>query len=338
MRTETARGPAGPLFLLLEKGIYSDMSKPFLTYEEQVDKLVIEKCLIVRDRELVKEKLKQIGYFSLIGGYKRPFRNPMTRIYINNTTFEDVLALYEFDKQLRQLFFQYICQFEKQVSNSVAYAFCDQYGELQNTYLDIHNYNYSHQNQAGINKLINKLNWLVFHSTEHDYISYQRNTYQNIPLWVLINALTFGQVSKMYSFLPQQIQSKVSKNFKYANEKEVEQYLKVLVIYRNVSAHNECLFSYKGYSEIPDTMLHKKLGIQKNGNQYMQGKKDLFSVVIALRYLLPKEDFLIFKKRLVSIIVEYLKKSNRLSETELFQYMGFPANWKDITKYSEIYL
>lgn len=314
------------------------MSKPFLTYEEQVDKLVIEKCLIVRDRELVKEKLKQIGYFSLIGGYKRPFRNPMTRIYINNTTFEDVLALYEFDKQLRQLFFQYICQFEKQVSNSVAYAFCDQYGELQNTYLDVHNYNYSHQNQAGINKLINKLNWLVFHSTEYDYISYQRNTYQNIPLWVLINALTFGQVSKMYSFLPQQIQSKVSKNFKYANEKELEQYLKVLVIYRNVSAHNECLFSYKGYSEIPDTMLHKKLGIQKSGNQYIQGKKDLFSVVIALRYLLPKEDFLIFKKRLARIIVEYLTRSNRLSETELFQYMGFPANWKDITKYSKIYL
>lgn len=122
----------------------------------------------------------------------------------------------------------------------------------------------------------------------------------------------------MYSFLPQQIQSKVSKNFEYANEKELEQYLKVLVLYRNVCVHNECLFSHKVYSEIPDTLLHKKLGIQKNGNQYVQGKKDLFSVIIALRYLLPKEDFLVFKKRLVRIIIEYLKRSNRLSEIELF--------------------
>lgn len=92
------------------------MSKPFLTYEEQIDKLVMDKFLIVRDREFAKEKLKQIGYFLLIGGYKRPFRNPMTRVYIKNTTFEDVLTLYEFDKQLRQLVFQYICQSKKYLS------------------------------------------------------------------------------------------------------------------------------------------------------------------------------------------------------------------------------
>lgn len=266
------------------------MSKPFLNYEEQIDKLITDKFLIVRNRELIEEKLKQIGYFSLIGGYKRPFRNPMTRVYINNTTFEDVLALYEFDKQLRQLFFQYICQFEKYISNSVSYAFCEQYGESQ-------------------------------------------NTYQNVPLWVLINALTFGKVSKMYSFLPQRIQSKISKNFKYVNAKELEQYLKVLVLYRNICAHNECLFSHRAYSEIPDTLLHKKLGIPKKGNQYIQGKKDLFSVVIALKYLLPKEDFLFLKKNLISIITKYLKSSSRLSETELLSHMGFPANWKDITRY-----
>ena len=334
MRTGTERGPAGPLFYFWKhKEIYSTMSKPFLTYEEQIEKLVKEKFLVVGNRELVEEKLKQIGYFSLIGGYKHPFRNPMTRVYINNTTFEDILALYEFDKQLRQLFFQYICQFEKQVSNSVSYAFCEHYGEQQNEYLNVYNYNYSQQNQGGINKLIGKLNWLVYHSTEYDYISYQRNTYNNIPLWVLINALTFGQVSKMYSLLPQQVQSKVSKNFKYVNEKELEQYLKVLLLYRNVCAHNEGLFSHRVYSEIPDTLLHKKLSISKNGNQYMQGKKDLFSVVIALRYLLPGEDFLIFKKRLLSVIAKYLKSSNRLSEVELLHYMGFPVNWKDITKY-----
>lgn len=67
----------------------------------------------------------------------------------------------------------------------------------------------------------------------------------------------------MYSFLPQQIQSKVSKNFEYANEKELEQYLKVLVLYCNVCAHNECLFSHKVYSEIPDTLLHKKIRYTK---------------------------------------------------------------------------
>ena len=38
--------------------------------------------------------LTQIGYFSLIGGYKSPFKNPTTQKYKNGTRFEDIVALY----------------------------------------------------------------------------------------------------------------------------------------------------------------------------------------------------------------------------------------------------
>ena len=48
------------------------MSKPFLTYEQQID-LLKSKNLIVADEEYAKITLSQIGYFSLIGGYKHPF-------------------------------------------------------------------------------------------------------------------------------------------------------------------------------------------------------------------------------------------------------------------------
>lgn len=115
------------------------MPKPFLTYDQQANKLVSDKGLIVKDIEFAKEKLREIGYFSLIGGYKKPFRDPMTRVYIGNTTFEDVLAMYLFDRQLRQTVFQYICRLEKKVSNSLSYAFCEHHGELQGKYLDVNN-------------------------------------------------------------------------------------------------------------------------------------------------------------------------------------------------------
>ncbi|MCM1466718.1 MAG: Abi family protein [Alistipes sp.] len=141
------------------------------------------------------------------------------------------------------------------------------------------------------------------------------------------------QLSKMYSFLPTQIRKKVSKNFYHVTDRELEQYLKVLVLYRNVCAHNERLFSHIVYSEIPDTILHKKLGIFKNGSQYVCGKKDLFSVIIAFRYLLSKKDFMIFKGELTRIIKNYLKKSKRLSEKALLNEMGFPEAWKKITRY-----
>ncbi len=78
------------------------MAKPFLTYDEQLEKLINEKKLIINDSELAKEALKNIGYFSLIGGYKTPFIDPMTRIYQNDVSFNDILALYYFDLSLRE--------------------------------------------------------------------------------------------------------------------------------------------------------------------------------------------------------------------------------------------
>ena len=79
------------------------MSKPYLTIDEQMKVLTDMKGLIVSDEKSAKEMLTDIGYFSLIGGYKRSFINPMTRKYEVPTTFEDILSLYRFDEALRQL-------------------------------------------------------------------------------------------------------------------------------------------------------------------------------------------------------------------------------------------
>ena len=84
------------------------------------------------------------------------------------------------------------------------------------------------------------------------------------------------------------------------------------------------------------TVLHKKLGISKNGSKYIYGKNDLFSVVITFRYLLPKTDFLLFKKQLWHIFDRYQKQNLNLKLNDLFEYMGFPCNWKEITKFRKI--
>ena len=56
-----------------------------------------------------------IGYFSLIGGYKNLFINPMTRKHEIATTFEDIAALYQFDESLRQLTFAYLIKVEQKI-------------------------------------------------------------------------------------------------------------------------------------------------------------------------------------------------------------------------------
>lgn len=55
------------------------MSKLFLSFEDQINKLKVEKELSIPDLDYAERILKEIGYFGLIGGYKEPFKNPTTK-------------------------------------------------------------------------------------------------------------------------------------------------------------------------------------------------------------------------------------------------------------------
>ena len=245
------------------------MSKPFITYTTQIEKLKSEKNLIIADSDFAVEALQNISYYALIGGYKHPFIDIHTRKYINEARFEDIVSLYEFDEELRGLFFKYLCRVERRMRSSISYHFCKKHGERQEEYLNPNNYNNLSKNKNGIAKLIKMLDTMAKQNRDHDYLVYQRNKYHNIPLWVIMNTLTFGQISKMFEFLPQNIQGTVCQDFGNVKKNEMIKYLKVLTLYRNVCAHNERLFSYRTYIDIPDTLLHKKLNISKNGSKYI---------------------------------------------------------------------
>ena len=194
------------------------------------------------------------------------------------------------------------------------------------------NYNNTKRNHATIVKLIATLKRATT-TTDYTYINYYRKTYGEIPLWVLANVLTFGNLSKMFRVFPQSLKSKVSKNFEPLNQHQMEQFLSVLTKYRNVCAHGERLFTYRTVDAIADTPLHKKLSLPQSGNQYEKGKQDLFAVVIAFRYLLPGKDFLEFKRKLIKEIDRVNREVEHISEVELLNKMGFPKNWKNITRY-----
>ncbi|MCC8067812.1 MAG: Abi family protein [Clostridiales bacterium] len=307
--------------------------KPFLTYTEQLAKLTEEKNLLISDSIYAQDCLTNISYYALIGGYKQLFYNPMTRQYRPGTTFDDLIQLYYFDESLRALFFKYLCHIEQKMRSLISYYFSQTYSHMEKDYLNAANYNNSRKNSTDIQRLIQMLTIEARSNTNHPYVVYQRNTYGNVPLWVMMNTLTFGQLSKMYSFLKTSVQTKISINFNNVNEKQLGQYLKALTYYRNVCAHNERLYSFRCRVDMPDTILHQKLGISRKGNQYVLGKSDLFSVVIAFRYLLPRSEFIDFKKQLVKLMNSVLVHSHTLTEPMLLNAMGFPQNWRNITRY-----
>jgi abortive infection bacteriophage resistance protein len=214
----------------------------------------------------------------------------------------------------------------------MSYYFSEKYGESQKAYLDINNFTNTRRTHKTASRLVATLQRAVT-TTDYVYINYYRTTYGNIPLWVLVNVLTFGNLSKMYQVFPQSLQSEICKNFAIINRRQMEQFLSVLTKFRNVCAHGERLFTYQTMDNISDLPLHRKLAIPMNGIQYQYGKKDLFAVVIAFRYLIPASDFRAFKRKLTRLIDNAAKSLTHLEHSELLERMGFPPNWKDISRY-----
>ena len=249
--------------------------KKFSSFSDQVSWISDEKGIKINDREYAEEMLRQIGYFPLMGGYKHLFRISNTKKYKAGTSFEEIVSLYKFDAELRELFFKYLLQIERQMRSLMSYYFTEMYGAEQKQYLDANNYNNTKRNHATIVKLIATLKRATT-TTDYTYINYYRKTYGEIPLWVLANVLTFGNLSKMFRVFPQSLKSKVSKNFEPLKQHQMEQFLSVLTKYRNVCAHGERLFTYRTVDAIADTPLHKKLSLPQSGNQYEKGKLEKY--------------------------------------------------------------
>ena len=311
------------------------MDKPFCTYVELVQKLRDKKLKIVTedDEKHVISLLKKYSYFALVSGYKTPFKKNKTDEYISNTTIDDILALYVFDNNLRQLFFKYIMSVENNIKSLLSYSFSEQYGELQSAYLSTNNYNYTMKYQQSINKLIQILTEVVDpQKTQYEYIKYQIKAHQNVPLWVAIKAVSIGKVSKMYSMLKPNIQTKISKEFKGINEKDLKDMLALLSRYRNVCAHNERLYDYRSNKcQLPHLLVHDILKIPEIKPGHLKtGQNNLLAVIITLKYLLDNDEFIMFFNEFKTLLNDFKTKTNILQIEKLRKLMGLNPNWEEI--------
>ena len=304
------------------------MAKKFKTYEELLEFLKKDKKLLIPDEEKAKQILKKTGYFSLISGYKEIFKNPITRTYHIGTTFDDIYSLYQFDRELRSIFLKYILIAERSIKASLSYHFSKTYGEQQIEYIAISNYDIANKNnRKGIQKFISILSGYLSNKSDYAYITHYQIKHHNVPLWVLIQVITLGQVAHMFDYLKDTVPIKVCRDFHNIERTQMHTFLSVMTKHRNACAHGERLFNYVTKDSIKNTSIHKKLGIPEISGRYIYGKNDLFSEVIILKYLLDKEDFREFYYELKKCMI----RSN--PDRCIMEMMGFPMNWMKIIRY-----
>jgi len=174
-------------------------------------------------------------------------------------------------------------------------------------------------------------------SKNNPMISHYMLEYGYVPLWVLVNTLTLGTVSTFYANLKQQDQNTIGRFFSLKPD-ELNSILKVLSIFRNACAHDERLYNLKSMNRnmrpnnISTLPLHTELKIPLNrGNNPMQGKNDLFAIVIIFKTMLSDTSFKKFYDAL-NMQMEILEKKLHTIPVATVEFaMGFIPNWRDLS-------
>lgn len=325
-----------------------EKEKIFSTTDEQLAKLR-SRGMIIANEDKAKRIIQMENYYKLINGYKSLFLNPPQQnaeeTYKKGTQFEEIYALYLFDRELRNLFMHYILEIENNIKSVLAHDFSKKYGHRH--YLKISNFN-THvqasekktaaQKIGDISNLISKLQQEIARqlSKNNPMISHYMLEYGYVPLWVLVNTLPLGTISIFYSHLTQKDQNDIGRYFLLKPE-DMNRFLQLLTIYRNACAHDERLYNLKALrhdlqpNSIRTMPLHRKLHIPTNSsNNPIYGKNDLFAIALIFKTMLPKSSFHKFYAALNEMLDALSTKLFTISITEIKKQMGFPDNWTDI--------
>ncbi len=309
--------------------------------EEKVFKTLDDLIQLLKDRGIsidddaayayAKNVLDTHGYYNLINGYNKLFLKPDCEsvTYKEKTTIEEIHALYQFDRILRDIFFRYILKVETHIKSLISYYFSEAHGHKN--YLVYTNFNTSLRDSGmKITNLIAEIQRQVANRSTDPSIAHYLKMHGYIPLWVLNNILTLGTISKFYSLMIPQERQNVSRCFGLMDN-ELENILSYISVVRNFCAHGNRLYCFRTRTPLATTSYHSKLKIKQNdAGEYLQGKRDLFACVLALKQVLSNNDFKRMSKELFRAIGTLDKKLCVLTRAEVLNEMGFPENWRDI--------
>ena len=306
-------------------------TKTFKTLDEQID-ILTKKGLIIEDYDYAKEILLRENYFFL-SGYRHLFLNPIDkRSYIEGTTFNELYAMFSFDRQIRNIIFKNILIVENNLKSILSYTMSKNHGFKENNYLNPNNFVRDSRKTRQINDLIRKMRRQInVNGKQHSATAHYLINYGYIPLWVVVKVLSFGIVSELYTILQYQDQKEIADSYGIEINRMVE-YLPILANYRNLCAHEDICYCNRTQKVIEDTKYHHLLYIPIDDEGYIYGKNDLFAVIIILKQLLDKDDFSLLISEMNYEFERLSGKLNVIKIEKVLHSMGFPNNFKEIVR------
>ena len=308
------------------------MKREFKTIEEQIE-ILKSKGLKFKNKENAKHILLRENYYYLTEEYENVFMDlkrstEKKDVFMPDTYFEELYAIYNMDREFRNLIFDYINLIETHVKSYVSYTFSKKYGYKD--YLKRENFIEGKKFDKNVNKLLNEIeknrnrNFKTPGSNEKKYLD------ENgiLPLWVLVKAFTFGNITNFYGLMKMQEKEEVAKLYK-SNPYSLSQYLKMLNIVRNICAHGDILFNIRTVRRLyeSDCKELEELEIEKKDNKYICGTNDLFAIIIIIKKLITPGEFSKMFIKIENILSDVREELDVLSFKNLLKSMGFPSNY-----------
>mgnify|MGYP000999250977 CR=1 FL=1 len=316
--------------------------KIYKSYRQQIN--------ILRSRGMVIGKgsqgsramriLERENYYNVINGYKELFlASPATptadEVYKAGTTFDEVYALYTFDRELRNIYLKNLLKLENTFKTVIAHEFSNKYGH--DNYLKLENFDTSNaHNISNSIKLIGDIQQEIARqmSKHHQVVTHYMTEHGYIPLWVLVNVLTFGKIENFYKNMKSTDKITVAKRFNLQPD-ELAKFMHMLALARNKCAHDERFFDIRFRESIHTRSIRNfsALGIIRAADgSYTYGTNDAYAIAIMFALLLSKSDLNEFISSMKSSFAKLQKQLKTIPSTDIMGIMGYDSNWTNLTK------
>lgn len=317
--------------------------KPFRTHRQQIS-ILRSRGLTINDGSRAMRILERENYYSLINGYKDLFlmKDSKNRAldpekYNEGSSFDEIYSLYCFDRELRGILLKELLKFECNIKTKIAYFFSKKYTE-PNAYLNMINYSRDPNQLKEVLKLISTIyNSISRQSKKENPIGHYLDKHEEVPLWVMINYLTIGNIQNFYMCIEESLQNEIAKEFSkeykrsysediHINPDILINVLKTTTLFRNVCAHEERLYSFTLNKPSKSAQVSKITNIKNE----LLDKGNLFTISVFLKLVLNKKEYKGFTNSLSKLFHKYSNKFDTVRMNDILGMMGFEENWESM--------
>lgn len=216
-------------------------NKTSTTIPQQIA-LLQSRGLIINDIPTAEHFLSNISYYRLAGYWWPMQSDKVNHVFKANSKFEDVIALYNFDRELRLLLFDIIERIEIGLRTKLIYHLSLEFDPWW--FQDITLFN----DPRELVKTLNALSEEIERSKDtfiRDHLKRYNLDTRFPPAWKTLEVATFGNLSKLYGNLKPTVKSKdtIANELNTVNHSYLPSWLQSIAQIRNVCAHHGRLWN-----------------------------------------------------------------------------------------------